>query len=107
MDRDLRTAFIRGYERLVSWADLLDQINVFPVADADTGCNLKISLAPLRRLDGNSASVIRQLLTSATGNSGNIAVAFFSEFLLVDTWEDLLRTAVYEEERKISQYLNP
>jgi hypothetical protein len=70
-----------GAERVAAWADLLDEINVFPVADGDTGCNLKISLAPLGRPTGTIAERCRQLVTSATGNSGNIAVAFMAGFL--------------------------
>lgn len=93
MDQDLKDAFVCGYERLVSWADLLDQINVFPVADSDTGCNLRISLAPLRQFNGNPENTIRSLLASATGNSGNIAAGFFSGFLVANLSEDLLRSA--------------
>lgn len=81
MDRAYSSAFILGYERMAAWSDLLDQINVFPVADADTGRNLKISLAPLRRLHEQPAEVSRQILRSATGNAGNIASAFFHELL--------------------------
>lgn len=93
MNQKLRDAFVCGYERLVSWADLLDQINVFPVADSDTGCNLRISLAPLREFNGNHENTIRSLLVSAIGNSGNIAASFFSGFLLANSSEDLLRSA--------------
>ena len=46
----LQPAFVTGYERLTAWAELLDAINVYPVADADTGRNLVISLAPLHRV---------------------------------------------------------
>lgn len=90
-----------GYERVVAWADLLDQVNVFPVHDSDTGRNLKISLAPFKQIKrddgaGNDAcktssavafdqhpfnKLIDKLSLSAIGNSGNIAAAFFSGFL--------------------------
>jgi len=50
VDRNICLAFVSGIERLSAWADLLDQINVFPVADSDTGRNLVMSLSPLRRL---------------------------------------------------------
>ncbi len=40
METRLKTAAIAGYERVAAWADLLDDINVYPVADADTGRNL-------------------------------------------------------------------
>lgn len=84
MDRAYSSAFILGYERMAAWSDLLDQINVFPVADADTGRNLKISLAPLRRLIERPAGVPHQILRAATGNAGNIAAAFFHELLRID-----------------------
>jgi uncharacterized protein len=77
----LAAALMAGSERVAAWADLLDEINVFPVADGDTGRNLKISLAPLINSDGSTASRCRQLVTAATGNSGNIAAAFLSGFL--------------------------
>jgi DegV family protein with EDD domain len=70
-----------GYENTTVWADLLDRINVFPVADGDTGMNLRVSLAPLRDCDRNLESAVAQLAASGRGNSGNIAVAFFREFL--------------------------
>ena len=40
MNSNLKNALITGTERLSAWADLLDHINVFPVADGDTGRNL-------------------------------------------------------------------
>jgi hypothetical protein len=82
MDQLFSSAFIQGYERMAAWSDLLDQINVFPVADADTGRNLKISLAPLRLLaETKPGEVPRQMLRVATGNAGNIAAAFFQPLL--------------------------
>jgi uncharacterized protein len=84
MEQNYCKALITGYERMVAWSDLLDQINVFPVADADTGRNLKISLAPLRQLADNPNAVPRNLVKAATGNSGNIAAAFFYELLGID-----------------------
>lgn len=89
MDQRLQRAFATGYERLVGWADLLDQINVYPVADADTGRNLVISLAPLHRIDSSAETTIRQLLVSATGNSGNIASGFFTGFIGQDPSTDM------------------
>ena len=44
----LQQGYAAGYANLSGWADLLDRINVFPVADADTGANLRVTLAPLR-----------------------------------------------------------
>lgn len=84
-------ALVRGYERLAAWADLLDRINVFPVADADTGTNLKLSLAPLRHPAPTPAAQNERLLRAATGNSGNIACAFIGELLDARSPADLLR----------------
>ncbi len=84
MDRAYCNAFVLGYERMSAWSDLLDQINVFPVPDADTGRNLKISLVALRQLDGQPERVRRQILRTATGNAGNIAAAFIHELLRID-----------------------
>ncbi|MBN2192092.1 MAG: DegV family EDD domain-containing protein [Polyangiaceae bacterium] len=70
-----------GYHRLREHAGLLDAINVFPVADADTGQNLVASLAPLERDYPSSAELARALLWSALGNSGNIGVGFLQGLL--------------------------
>jgi DegV family protein with EDD domain len=82
-------ALCQGYERLSAWADLLDRINVFPVADADTGTNLKISLAPLRLPAPRRDILIHQLMSAATGNSGNIAAAFLCELIKAEAPVDL------------------
>src|SRR5512137_2649817 len=87
MSDPIMRAFILGAERVAAWADLLDSINVFPIADGDTGRNLKISLAPLRDLDNDRGRTIHQLLVHARGNSGNIAARFFSGFLSADSPE--------------------
>ncbi len=92
MQEQLKAAFVAGYERLLAWTDLLDQINVFPVADSDTGQNLKTTLLPLGRMDRPVEDLARDLLLGATGNSGNIAAAFFSQVLKTETVVDLSRT---------------
>lgn len=76
----IRAACAAGYERMAVRAELLDRINVFPVADADTGVNLRLSLAPLRDPDSADSHCLALLQRSAGGNSGNIAVAFFTPF---------------------------
>ena len=70
-----------GYGCLSSWSDLLDRINVFPVADSDTGTNLRISLAPLQQTGIEQEDLPDLLARSATGISGNIAAAFLQDFL--------------------------
>ncbi|MFH2123978.1 MAG: DegV family protein [Pseudomonadota bacterium] len=89
----MRHAFASGYENLSAWSDLLDRINVFPVADGDTGANLRISLAPLRDCETDKAQTLELLTRCATGNSGNIAAAFFQEFLQSEDFADLAGNA--------------
>jgi hypothetical protein len=89
MMKDFRQALVTGVERLSAWADILDKINVFPIADGDTGRNLVISLAPLRRPDRDVQSLSRDLLLSARGNSGNIACGFFQYFIHTRSRKDM------------------
>ena len=91
MDQCLIAAFDQGYERMAAWSDLLDAINLYPVADSDTGRNLRISLAPLKNL--KTGDVPGHLLMSAIGNSGNIAGAFFAEFSRIEIMTELLESA--------------
>lgn len=78
-----------GVDRVSAWADLLDSINVFPVADGDTGRNLVVSLQPLKQSFESREELIEALLLSARGNSGNIAAQFFSAFVLIESLDDL------------------
>ncbi len=92
MDKIVTNAFANGYERMAAWSDLLDDINLYPVPDADTGRNLRISLAPLK--SANHPEIDRRLLMAATGNSGNIAGAFFSKFTRIHSWDDIAAAAL-------------
>ncbi|WP_051309151.1 DegV family protein [Desulfogranum japonicum] len=89
----LHTSLTAGYECLAAWSDLLDRINVFPVADSDTGTNLRISLSPLLHSDKQPLQLRDRLARAATGNSGNIAVAFFREFCHAAHGEELAKWA--------------
>lgn len=89
MDDVLKQSFTVGVERLLARADLLDSINVFPIADGDTGRNLSLSLIPLRNANLPRQTMIHRLLLSARGNSGNIASQFFSAFCAVENLTDL------------------
>ena len=89
----LKKSFIAGVERVAAWSYLLDSINVFPIADGDTGRNLSISLTPLRSSSLPKEKVVHQLLLSARGNSGNIASRFFSAFYTAETVSDLAECA--------------
>ena len=99
-----------GYENLAAWADLLDRINVFPVADGDTGANLRISLAPLRDLGDHKADTTRTrnlLARCAIGNSGNIAAAFFQEFCRSSGFDDLAGNAERGREKAWAALARP
>ncbi len=85
-------ALAAGAETVTVWAQLLDRINVFPVADGDTGRNLVISLAPLRKKHADAGELCRSLLLAARGNSGNIAARFLQEFALMSSLKDLPET---------------
>ncbi|MCE5264322.1 MAG: DAK2 domain-containing protein, partial [Deltaproteobacteria bacterium] len=89
MESPFPQALTAGFERVAAWADLLDEINVFPVADGDTGRNLVASLSPLRQQTLGRERIARELLLSARGNSGNIAARFFSGLLTADSAEAL------------------
>jgi uncharacterized protein len=86
-------ALVTGVECVSAWADLLDEINVYPVADGDTGRNLIISLSPLRQIGGDKGKAIRELMLAARGNSGNIAAKFFAGFLAADSINGLADAA--------------
>ena len=87
MDGDaLAAALTSGIHRVLSEQELLNRINVFPVADSDTGTNLSLSLGaalgPLgkpgeKHLGTMLAAVADALLDSARGNSGAIVAQFF------------------------------
>ena len=103
----LNIALASGYERMAAWADLLDQINVFPIADDDTGRNLRISLAPLRLSESHRPRIVKRLRTAATGNSGNIAAGFFSGFLAADPETDFTAAARLGRERAWAAVADP
>ena len=81
-------ALAAGAEQIAFWSQLLDRINVFPVADGDTGRNLVISLAPLRQNEGDTEKLYRSLLLAARGNSGNIAARFLQDFVCMPSVND-------------------
>ncbi len=97
-------------ESVSAWADLLDRINVFPVADADTGRNLIVSLGPLRTASAGSTdcrSLSDRLLFSAKGNSGNIAARFFAGFLAAKSAAELHRSSVLGRDNAWKSIGNP
>ncbi|MBN2399044.1 MAG: DegV family EDD domain-containing protein [Candidatus Aminicenantes bacterium] len=81
--------FKRGMEHLFEEREVLNRINVFPVADGDTGDNLVNTLKPVYnqldaldepRVDNLTARLAAEMLMSAKGNSGVIFAQFFFSF---------------------------
>ncbi len=107
MTSDFNKALIAGVERVAAWSDVLDDINVFPVADGDTGRNLIASLTPLRYLEENQEETMYSLLLSARGNSGNIAAQFFSGLLGADSYTGLAQAAASGREKALLAVRTP
>jgi len=82
----LALALVSGIHRVIGQQELLNRINVFPVADSDTGTNLSLSLSsalgilqadPGKHLGTMLAAMADALLDGARGNSGAIIAQFF------------------------------
>ncbi len=82
----LAMALTSGIHRVLAEQELLNRINVFPVADSDTGTNLSLSLGSALGVLGTPdekhlgtllAAIADTLLDSARGNSGAIMAQFF------------------------------
>jgi DegV family protein with EDD domain len=98
----LASALVSGIHRVISEQDFLNRINVFPVADGDTGTNLSLSLGaalPVLKSPGDKhlgttlAAFADALLDGARGNSGAIVAQFFQG--LSDAAGDRSRMTTY------------
>ena len=105
----LANALISGIHRVISEQDYLNHINVFPVADGDTGTNLSLSLGSALAVLGRSgekhlgtllASIADALLDGARGNSGAIVAQFFQG--MSDSAGELSRFTTYTFSNAIS-----
>ncbi len=85
----LRDAFIAGGTWLIRHKDHLNRINVFPVADRDTGTNLEITFGRTirrikelgdRSLFATAKNIAKELIIEARGNCGVIFSQFFTAF---------------------------
>ena len=94
----LASALISGIYRVINDQDFLNRINVFPVADGDTGTNLSLTLGAAltllnrpqeQHLGTLLAAFADTLLDSARGNSGAIVAQFFQG--MSDSTGDLTR----------------
>jgi dihydroxyacetone kinase-like predicted kinase len=86
---ELANALVSGFRCVIAQQEHLNHINVFPVADSDTGTNLSLSLGSALAVIDNSeekhlgpmlASLADALLDGARGNSGAIFAQFFQGF---------------------------
>ena len=82
----LADALTSGIHKVIAAQEFLNRINVFPVADGDTGTNLSLSLGAVlattkqpgdKHLGTLLAAIADTLLDSARGNSGAILAQFF------------------------------
>ncbi|HNR91862.1 MAG TPA: DAK2 domain-containing protein, partial [Dokdonella sp.] len=87
--RVLKRALLAGIARVVAERDGLNRINVFPVADGDTGSNLGFTLAAVREAlrplrSAHAGEVLRavagEAIDGARGNSGAILAQFLQGF---------------------------
>ena len=106
----LAHALISGIHRVIDEQDFLNRINVFPVADGDTGTNLSLSLGSAlavlkspnkKHLGSMLASIADALLDGARGNSGAIVAQFFQG--VSDSAGELPRFTTYTFSKAISQ----
>ena len=98
----LADALRAGIHRVLGEQDLLNRINVFPVADSDTGTNLALSLGaalPILNQPGDKhlgtllARVADALLDGSRGNSGAIVAQFFQG--MSDATGEITRLTTY------------
>jgi len=98
----LANALVSGIHRVVGQQEYLNRINVFPVADSDTGTNLSLSLSAAlgvlvndtqKHLGTMLASTADALLDGARGNSGAIIAQFFQG--MSDSTGELSRFTTY------------
>ena len=85
----LRNAIISGANNISKYRTEVDELNIFPVPDGDTGSNMSMTIAAaaqeLSQIESESiAEVSRQaasaLLRGARGNSGVILSLLFRGF---------------------------
>ena len=98
----LADALVSGIHQVISEQEFLNQINVFPVADGDTGTNLSLSLGAVlatinqpgeKHLGTLLASIADALLDASRGNSGAILAQFFQG--MSDSAGELTRFTTY------------
>ena len=83
---EVYSGIVAGVKNLLEYQDKLDEINVFPVPDGDTGTNMCFTLLPIieeckDQISENVSEVFDIMadiaLESARGNSGTIIAQYF------------------------------
>jgi DAK2 domain fusion protein YloV len=86
---DLKKAIISGANNILKYKSSVDELNIFPVPDGDTGTNMSMTIGSavreLEKSDSQSAAEIARLaagamLRGARGNSGVILSILFRGF---------------------------
>ncbi|MEJ2298115.1 MAG: DegV family protein [Woeseiaceae bacterium] len=111
LDGDTFAAALRsGIHCVLGQQELLNRINVFPVADSDTGTNLALSLGSAlgllnspgqKQLGTLLAGVADALLDGSRGNSGAILAQFFQG--LSDAAGEITHFSTYTFGKAVSQ----
>lgn len=100
---------INGAVNLENNSDKIDQLNVFPVPDGDTGTNMKLTLSSgakeIKNLETKSISEVakklsRGLLMGARGNSGVILSQLFRGFANGLEGEDIADAVIFSRALK-------
>jgi DegV family protein with EDD domain len=106
----LADALVSGIHCVIGEQDFLNHINVFPVADGDTGTNLSLSFSSAltllkqpreKHLGTLLVSIADALLDDARGNSGAIVAQFFQG--MSDSAGELSRFTTYTFSKAFAQ----
>ena len=82
----LKGLFVNGHQSLVNGVDKINELNVFPVPDGDTGTNMKMTMdggvnavykSKVKKIGVLARELARGMVFSARGNSGVILSQFF------------------------------
>ena len=84
----LLALFISGANALDNNKDAINNMNVFPVPDGDTGINMALTLSAVRKMNDEEITTLKEcareaqdfIMRSARGNSGAILSLFFRGF---------------------------
>lgn len=87
--KTLYYSFLAGAQKIFENQVLINKINVFPVADADTGTNLASTMRsivespiPTSDLKLTAAALADAALTGARGNSGLFLPSLFTDLVV-------------------------